>query len=134
MMEYQDEVHKWMLACFGAAIAADAVERNHRFLEEALELVQAGGCSKGEALALVDYVFDRPVGKLTQEVGGVVVTLAALCTAHGVNTRDAAWSELDRVWENLDKIRAKHAAQPKHVHSPLPGPDLYDLPQASDHG
>ncbi|RQS15519.1 hypothetical protein DIE07_03565 [Burkholderia sp. Bp9002] len=35
----------WMLECFGAAIATDRMERNHRFLEEALELVQACGCT-----------------------------------------------------------------------------------------
>ncbi len=30
---FQARVQPWMMACFGAEIAADAQERNHRFLE-----------------------------------------------------------------------------------------------------
>mgnify|MGYP006958842284 CR=1 FL=1 len=59
--------------------ASDKAERSHRFLEEALELVQACGCSASEAHQLVDYVFGRAVGHASQEAGGVMVTLAALC-------------------------------------------------------
>lgn len=117
---YQFAVDVWMLECFGAEISADVVERNHRFLEEALELVQANGCTKSEALQLVDYVFGRPIGEIGQEVGGVMVTLAALCSAAGINLNGAAAVELERVWTKVEAIRAKQAAKPKH--SPLPGP------------
>lgn len=116
---YQARVHAWILHCFGAAIGADRVERNHRFLEEALELVQSGGCTASEAHQLVDYVYGRPVGDLSQEVGGVMNTLAALCTAHDVDMQGAAEAEMVRVWGMSDRIRAKQAAKPKH--SPLPG-------------
>lgn len=116
---YQARVHKWVVSCFGEAVAADGVERNHRFLEEALELVQATGCSASEAHQLVDYVFGRPIGEPGQEVGGVMNTLAALCNAHGLDLDGEAERELARVWTISDKIRAKHAAKPKH--SPLPG-------------
>ncbi|WP_372570409.1 hypothetical protein [Ruegeria jejuensis] len=115
---YQSRVHDWILTCFGEEIGADKVERNHRFLEEALELVQAGGCTKSEAMQLVDYVYGREIGELGQEVGGVMNTLAALCTAHGVSLDAEAERELARVWTKVEKIRAKQAAKPKH--SPLP--------------
>jgi len=115
---FQQRVQPWMLACFGAEIAADKVERNHRFLEEALELVQATGCTAGEAHQLVDYVYGRPVGDALQEVGGVMVTLAALCLAHGMDMHGAAETELSRIWTKVEQIRAKRAAKPKH--SPLP--------------
>ncbi len=82
-ISFQARVAAWMRACFDASIAADPIERNHRFLEEALELVQARGCTASEAHQLVDYVFGRPVGDPFQEVGGVEVTLAALCSAAG---------------------------------------------------
>ena len=39
----------------------------HRFLEEALELVQACGATASEAHQLVDYVYGRPVGEPAQE-------------------------------------------------------------------
>jgi len=115
---FQTRVASWMGFCFGAEISADKVERNHRFLEEALELVQANGCQMNEAFELVNYVFGRPVGDLQQEVGGVMVTLAALCLASGADMHQAGESELHRVWQKVEQIRAKQAAKPKY--SPLP--------------
>ena len=66
------------MACFTEEICRDRVQRNHRFLEEALELVQSLGCTASEAHQLVDYVFGRPVGEPTQELGGAIITLHAL--------------------------------------------------------
>jgi hypothetical protein len=117
---YQDRVDPWLMACFGEEIARDKQERGHRFLEEALELVQSGGCTAEEAHQVVDYVFGRPVGETNQEVGGVMVTLAALCLAHGLDMHKAGETELARVWTKVAQIRAKHDAKPKF--SPLPGP------------
>lgn len=115
---FQQRVQPWMMECFGPMIAGDRQERNHRFLEEALELVQAAGCSASEAHQLVDYVYGRPVGEPSQEVGGVMVTLAALCLANGLDMHTAADTELARIWTKVEAIRAKQAAKPKH--SPLP--------------
>lgn len=115
---FQALVQPWLLACFGEMIAGDREERNHRFLEESLELVQSCGCTACEAHQLVDYVFGRPVGEPPQEVGGVMVTLAALCLANGLDMHDAAEVELARIWTQVEAIRAKQAAKPKH--SPLP--------------
>ncbi len=118
-VSFQTRVEPWMDACFGAQISADTVERNHRFLEEALELVQSLGCSASEAHQLVDYVYGRDVGDPPQEVGGVMVTLAALCLASDMNMHGCGELELYRVWQNIKKIRAKQASKPKY--SPLPG-------------
>lgn len=115
---FQSRVGQWIQHCFGPTIGADKAERNHRFIEEALELVQSAGCTASEAHQLVDYVYGRPVGDLRQEVGGVMNTLAAFCTAHGIDLDGAAEAELARVWLKSDQIRAKQAAKPKH--SPLP--------------
>lgn len=115
---FQARVDEWLLACFGETIARDKEERNHRFLEEALELVQACGCTQSEAHQLVDYVFGREVGQRMQETGGVMVTLAALCSAHGLDMAGCGEVELSRVWAKVEAIRAKQAAKPKH--SPLP--------------
>ena len=127
--EFQQRVQPWMMACFGAEISADRSERNHRFLEESLELVQACGCSASEAHQLVDYVFGRPVGELTQEVGGVMVTLAALCLANDLDMHANAETELARIWTKVEAIRAKQAAKPKH--SPLPAAPAPATPEAS---
>ena len=117
---FQQRVKSWAHACFGSPIANDVIERNHRFLEESLELVQAAGCSQSEAHQLVEYVFGRDVGEISQEIGGVMVTLAALCAAQNRDMDLCARNELERIEQPaiMNKIRAKQAAKPKH--SPLP--------------
>lgn len=112
---FQSRVAPWMKACFGPTISKDAMERNHRFFEESAELVQANGMTRSEAHQLVDYTFDRPVGELKQEVGGVIVTLAALCLASDVDMHQAGETELDRIWTKVEQIRSKQAAKPKHL-------------------
>lgn len=110
-----------MIDCFGQAIAEDRSERNHRFLEEALELAQSCGATKAEALLLVDYVYDRPVGDPAQEVGGVLLTLAALCNARRIYMDVAGDTEINRVDtpDMIARIRQKQATKP--ASSPLPG-------------
>ena len=116
--ELQTKVNEWVVEAFGQKIADDTTERNHRFLEESLELVQSLGCTADEAHQLVDYVFGRPVGEANQEVGGVVLTLMALCNAKGIEVDRAAEREIERVWQKIDQIRAKQASKPQR--SPLP--------------
>lgn len=116
--EFQSAVEPWLQKTFGKTIASDVIERNHRFLEEALELVQACDCSASEAHQLVDYVYGRDVGEKEQEVGGVMVTLAALCLAQDLNMHRCGEAELARVWTKVEQIREKQAAKPKN--SPLP--------------
>lgn len=116
--DFQQRVAIWLQQCFGPEVGVDPVERNHRFIEEALELVQSLGTTKTEALALVDYVYNRKVGQPIQEVGGVLVTLAALCFAAGLDMHYCGNIELARVWDKIDEIRDKQASKPKN--SPLP--------------
>lgn len=81
-------------------------------------MAQANGCSREDAMALVDYVYGRPVGVPDLEVGGVMVTLAALCSASEINMDEAGDGELKRNWDRIETIRAKQAAKPHG--SPLP--------------
>jgi len=115
---YQERVEQWLEACFPPSVRSDRGERTHRFLEEALELAQANGCSRTDALALVDYVFGRPQGDPVQEVGGVMVTLASLCSAMGLNMNESGDLELARNWDRIDEIRGKQQSKPHG--SPLP--------------
>ncbi len=113
-VDLQYAISRWTEECFGKEIAKDKTERNHRFLEEALELVQACGCTKEDAIDLVNYVFDRPEGEIKQEVGGAIVTLMALCSAYeGVDVLTCGKVELQRVVDNIEKIRLKHKNKPK---------------------
>lgn len=113
-LSFQSRVQPWLLECFGAEIAADELERSDRFLEESLELLQAKGYPRGRVRALEEYVYNRPIGEPSQEVGGVMVTLAALCLAAGLDMHAAGETELARILqpEIVAKIRAKQAAKP----------------------
>ena len=121
---FQSRVATWGVAAFGEQMVVETSrstksERNHRFLEEALELVQAAGCSKEEALQLVDYVYGRAVGELEQEVGGVMICVAMLCFMNDLDMDAAGEKELTRVWGKIAAIRAKRATKPEF--GPLPG-------------
>lgn len=109
---FQDRVQPWMLECFGAEIAADKLERGDRLLEEVFELLQSADYPRERIHSLEGYVFDRPAGEPKQEVGGVMVTLAAYCLAHGLDMHDAGEAELARIWTKVAAIRAKQAAKP----------------------
>lgn len=116
---YQANVADWLAECLGEARGSDRAERTYRALEEAIELAQACGCPQDDALALVRYVYERPAGPIAEEVGGVMVTLAGLCTAFDVDLAAAAAAELERDWARMDEIRSKAAA--RQPGSPLPG-------------
>lgn len=119
-MSFQPRVVRWVFECFGHTAATDKTERIHRFTEEALELAQACGASAKDCHQLVDYVYGRPIDPPEREVGGVMLTLAALCYSHGLSMDLCGEAELKRAKGNIDKIRQKQAAKP--AIGPLPGP------------
>lgn len=109
---FQARIRPWMLATFGAAIADDELERGDRHLEEVLELLQSLNYPRERVYALARFVWGRPAGDPPQEVGGVMVTLAALCLVHGMDMHIEGERELARIWGMVEKIRAKQAAKP----------------------
>ena len=111
---FQNRATKWAQRCFGARLVADAQERNFRFAEEAIELVQACGMTRFEVERALNYVYGRPVGEKRQEVGGVYTTFALLCHAHGIDMvaegeRDLM--EIDNP-EATERIRIKRDKKP----------------------
>jgi hypothetical protein len=114
-MCFQFRCLTWALECFGPEVVYDKTERNQRFLEESLELVQSLGCSRSEAHQLVDYTFNRPVGEPRQEVGGVMVALSTLCGANNIDLDLCSESELARIWKNMGKIRSKQASKIRYL-------------------
>ncbi len=129
---YQDNVAEWMMKCFGADITNSLEERCFRFFEEAGELCQALGMTEQQALDLVTYTWGRDKGEPVQEVGGVMVTLAAMCHAAGLDMAAAGKTELTRIDtpETIDRIKRKHHAKTfRTSHSALPcSPDELSQP------
>lgn len=112
MKYFQDKIKLWAQVAFGVKVAHDIIMRNHRFFEESAELVQSLGCTKEECIQIVEYVYSRPLGKPKQEVGGVIVTLSALCSANNFSLEVCANTELSRIWDNIEKIRVKQNNKP----------------------
>lgn len=84
-------------------------ERNFRFAEEAGELCQSLGMSREDWNVVLDYVYGRPIGEPSQEVGGVMITLYALGAKHGIDVDHAARTEYQRIIQPdvMQKIRRK---------------------------
>lgn len=119
---FQERIDDWLVDCFGEDVASDTQERTHRFIEESLELAQAAGCSKEHALRILEYVYSRPEGEIKQEVGGTMVTLAALCCSLGIAMNLCGELEYKRI-NDLDvmrKIRKKHLTKPLLSKSVIP--------------
>lgn len=117
-LPFQQCVTPWMLECFGPDVSADKLERCDRWVEEVYEALQWAGYPRDRLAMLENYTWSRPVGEGFQEAGGVMVTFAAWCDAHGIDMHEAGRVELARVWTKVDQIRAKQASKPKG--SPLP--------------
>lgn len=111
--EFQEVVSAWVEKTMGALVALDPRERNHRFFEEACELVQSCEMSREEAHQLVDYVFSREPGERHQEVGGATITLIALASAHQIDAQHACLLEMSRCVMHADKIRDKQTTKPQ---------------------
>jgi exonuclease VII small subunit len=136
VVAFQQRVQPWMMVCFGPEISADKLERGDRFLEEALELLQSVDYPRERIASLSSYVWSRPKGEPSQEVGGVMVTLAAFCLAHGLDMHEAGETELARIWTKVEKIRAKQAAKPTGSALPVavstpPAPDADAIRRAA---
>jgi len=110
---FQLRVKDWLLVCFSREVVYDLRERCFRFAEESIELVQSLGLRREDAHRIVDYVYDRPQGRVEQEMGGVMVTLAALSTAVGFFMYLEGERELSRISQPdvMAKIREKQRAK-----------------------
>jgi hypothetical protein len=109
---FQSRAGKWVVACFGDEISCDELERMDRAVEEFYEGLQTRNYPRERLPALENYVWSRPVGDTFQEIGGIMMTLAAWCCAMGVDMHAAGETELARVWTKVDVIRAKQATKP----------------------
>ena len=102
----QERFYLFMHKAFAAPNVdpGDPDERAKRFFEEATELFQAthstaisGTDARAMAHRMVDHVFDKPVGDVYQEFGGVELTAMALARVCGVSKFQAGVDELERV-------------------------------------
>ena len=111
-MNFQQRVMA-LVRDYWPGIGEDRVERGRRLLEEALELAQAVGVSQEQALGHVERAYSRPPGTVDQELGQVVLCVAALAEVEGFLMGDRGEAELFRLAQPgmKEKMRARHAAK-----------------------
>lgn len=117
LTKVQEQIWIWCQETFeGIASWRTDKERAYRFLEESVELFQSVGMEKEDAYKVVDYVFGRPVGEPSQEIGGTMVTLLALASHLGLDVNEALIEEYERITrpEIQQKIREKQKAKNQH--------------------
>lgn len=99
----------WATRVFGLG-ATLLKERALRLVEEAIEAAQSVGVDRATILLVAGRVYDRDVGDLRQELGGVAVTLAAFCEAAKVSAEEVERDEMERVLAvPEDHFRARQA-------------------------
>jgi len=109
-MNFQNRTWAWLKKCFGdEAYVYTKEERCARVIEEFAELMQALDYPADQVLLGVSKVYARShSGEVEQEIGGVYVTLAALCATLNVNGEALADLELSRVEGKIPEIREKN--------------------------
>lgn len=132
ILTFQRRVFDWCRRAFGEERTVDPGMRGLRLLEEALELAQAVGVGQRQAQEVLAYVYNRKPGEPRQEVGGTMVTLAALCQVFGIDMREAAEDELLRCESLTDVIRERNMAKPVFDGAPKPGVLEYSYDSMTD--
>lgn len=110
----------WMRKCFGTspellALKSSVTERVARIVEEMTELAQAEGLTRDEVMRLVDDVYVREIGDPRQELGGVMICLAAYAHTKSFNLEEEWRKEFARI-SHPDKIERIRARQDTKFH------------------
>ncbi|TPQ24907.1 hypothetical protein [Methylomonas koyamae] len=111
----QTGILQWANATFGRETASVTAERIARFMEEAIELAQAVDMTSSDIKELVDYVYSRNTGVVSQEIGQVGVALLALAEHLNINADQEERAEFQRIselpkkhWQRRQNAKAEH--------------------------
>jgi NTP pyrophosphatase (non-canonical NTP hydrolase) len=111
MKTWQRLVGRWTELVFRDRFAEVTPRiRVMRLLEEALELAQAEDVPVTDAIIILNQVYDRPKGEPSQELGGVVITLANYAETAGLDLEEAFYSEFTRIMDPaiMEKVRKRN--------------------------
>lgn len=114
LMVMQNQAAQLVDSRFGLQALISKTERAKRVVEEALELAQAVGVDQEECMLIMEHVFFRPVGEISQEHAGVMVSLLASAVANDLDLEAVTQEEIKRVWSiPEDVLQAKLALKRK---------------------
>lgn len=105
-------ISAWARETFGIAETTSLPQRALRLLEEAVELYQAAGGDQTQAHQLVDFVFARPAGDVSMEVGQVGVSILVFAEAAELRADECERNEVSRVMAKpKEHFAARNAAK-----------------------
>lgn len=134
MSDFQRRIEAWVRNVFTRQEAFNIPERALSVAEEAIELAQACGVTRGQLHRLVDYVMNRPVGYAEKEIAGVMTTTYAIasalhieanlmleCEIQRINTPDVMARVRERLTEKREAMgRCGHISPTHHIQCDLP--------------
>lgn len=101
----------WAVSIFGEG-AEDGEERAMRFIEEAVELVNAVGLSASVVHAIVERIYTRHKGDRGREMGQALLTLELLAEVYGIDPSRCADVEFARIQAiPKEEWERRHAAK-----------------------
>jgi NTP pyrophosphatase (non-canonical NTP hydrolase) len=92
--QHQKDWATWLRVAFPEDPVVRPKMRVTRFLEEAIELAQALGVEREKAHELLDFVYDKPVGAVDQELAGSFATLLLVAESQGLDLGQEGVKEL----------------------------------------
>lgn len=95
-MDRPKEFMAWAVETFGH-VALNYEERHLRFLEEAIEVAHAGYIRRRTIDQIIDRVYSRQRGSISQEIGQAQATLECLAESMGLSADAEAGREFARV-------------------------------------
>lgn len=98
----QTVVKDWVFRVFGGRTFSLRF-RAERVLEEALELAQAAGYPQEKVAALTAKVYANEPGEISQEAGGIAISLLGFCEAAGISADECEEREIHRVLSKSSK-------------------------------
>lgn len=107
----QDYLADWLERCLGKKTLKSRKDRAMRVLEEAVELAQAVGIPREKALEQLHHTYNRPKGRVAQEIAGVINAALLAAEALGEDGLLLGLDELDRVEDAMDLIRLKNLSK-----------------------
>lgn len=117
---FQGDVRDWVIRTFGFELYQDKRERAERVAEEAVEVVQAAGLSRERMHQIVDWVYNKPPGDLQREIGGMLLPLSALASAHKIELEQAVSSEFAFASTNSLRIARKNRIKKEELDNLFP--------------
>lgn len=115
MNKFQKIAEDFLKRTFNKKIIYSKEERAYRFLEESLELVQSLDIPKDKVLEFIEYVYNKPEGYPSKEIGDVQITLACMCVGLGIDLEEVSYERMRAALENAERIKERWKNKPNNI-------------------